>query len=149
MLPEVHRVVNHVDDGLRATSCISRQHTVAKGWSVDLTTQATCTVEEPIKMSRHCQRTASRSWSVGRDESFVPRGTLHSMCAVASQPLSPCALPPEVRSARGRTHQRHRFAFDKVRFEIVPERVNNGTPDPLGPAEPALNDCGRRAGLGI
>ena len=44
----------------------------------------------------------------------MARCRLHSMCAVASQPLSPCARPPEIRRARGRAHQRQRQSSFRI-----------------------------------
>jgi hypothetical protein len=90
-------------DGLRAKGLISWQRKVAKWWSVDLTTAPTCSADEPIRKAMHRQQTAPRPWSGRRAESYAARGTLHSMCAVAPEPLSSRAPPPEVWRARGRS----------------------------------------------
>ena len=47
MLPETQKVVQPMVDGLRAKGFIIRQHSVAMGWSADLT----------IAPHLHCRRT--------------------------------------------------------------------------------------------
>ena len=88
MMPEAHRVVQPVVDGLRATGLIIKQRTVAMGWSAGVSAAPSCSAEEPIRLSRHRLQTASRSWSVGRAPSCTARGTLHLMPAAAPKPLS-------------------------------------------------------------
>ena len=58
--PEAQSVVAHVLDGLQATGSIYSQHPVAVGWSADLITAPSSTVEEPIQTSRHRRQTAER-----------------------------------------------------------------------------------------
>ena len=48
MLLEAHGVVQHMVDGLRATSSIKWQHPVAKWWLADLNTPLTWTADEPM-----------------------------------------------------------------------------------------------------
>ena len=78
-----------------------RQHSVATGWSADLTTQPTCTAEEPMQTSQHRQQTGCRSSPACRAETCAPRGTLHVRRVAASEPLISRARPPEVWRARG------------------------------------------------
>ena len=121
--PEAHSVVAYMIDSLRAKGLISWQRKVATWWSVDLTTAPTCSADEPIRKAMHRQQTAPRPWSGRRAESYAARGTLHSMCAVAPEPLSSRAPPPEVWRARGRSRPAPCPGRPEVRFVSVRERV--------------------------
>ena len=93
-MPDAQKIVQAMDDGLRATSYIVGQHSVATGWSADLTTQPNCTAEEPMKTSQHRQQIGCRSSPACRIETCAPRGTLNVRRVAASEPLSSLARPP-------------------------------------------------------
>ena len=105
MVPDAHEVVQAAVDGLRATCSISWQRPVAMGWSTDLASAPTCTVEEPMRTSQHRRKTGCRSSPACRCESCTPPGTLQLMCPAASEPLSSRARPLEAWRARGRPRQ--------------------------------------------
>ena len=105
MVPDAHEVVQAAVNGLRATCSISMQHPVAMGWSTDLASAPTCTVEEPMRTSQHRRQTGCRSSPVCRCGSCTPSGTLQLMCPAASEPLSSRARPLEAWRARGRPRQ--------------------------------------------
>ena len=58
MQPEAHGVVQHMVDGLWATSLIKCQHPVAKWWSDDLAIPLTWTADEPMRKAMQRQQTA-------------------------------------------------------------------------------------------
>ena len=105
MVPDAHEVVQAAVNGLRATCSISMQHPVAMGWSTDLASAPTCTVEEPMRTSQHRRQTGCRSSPVCRCGSCTPPGTLQLMCPAASEPLSSRARHLEAWRARGRPRQ--------------------------------------------
>ena len=129
MLSEAHKVVQHTVDGLRATGFIIRQHPMAMGWSVDLTTAPTCTPEEPsVRCRCITQQTACRSWSVCRAESSEARGTLQVMCTAILEPLASSAWPPEAWRTRGWPRQHHLNGRRKFVSEIARKRVKKTGP---------------------
>ena len=144
MVPDAHEVVQAAVDGLRATCLISWQHTVAMGWSTDLASAPTCTVEEPMRTLQHRRKTGCRSSPACRCETCTPPGTSQLMCPAASEPLSSRARPLEAWRARGRPRQppwlvrRSSLRGPCVKGLTLSGplllRSNRARPAPLGPA---------------
>ena len=100
---------------------------MARGCSADLTTAPTCTAEEPIRTSRHRQQTAQRPLSVDRAGRSDACSMLHSMRAVASEPLSPGEQPPELWRARRRPRRPPCQKCHGVRYIPYVKGLNQST----------------------